>query len=107
MTMSITGITDLYLYSDATPASSEAREYLDSNGIEYTDLCYRDPSQHNICLDALRTWWPDDFGDTEIPLLVYTEVDDSIADPVHYNKRFIKGEDLPDSEIVELYLMGT
>jgi len=56
-------------------ASAQFRQWLDQNGIAYTNLDYADPLDD---LRALSTWYDDDNGDpvifTNSPVLTYDRV---------------------------------
>jgi hypothetical protein len=89
--MAITKIDDVFLYAGVTAGSAEVwniKQWLTSNNIKYTLLFYGDDSQHTDIFRALNSWWPD-ANITDFPLLVYTEIDDSLS-PSQYPKKYFK-----------------
>lgn len=73
----LVGIANIYLYTGLTKnatASFEAKEWMDSTGIQYTHLHYADPAQHESVFSALSTWFPDEqVAIADFPFVIYDE----------------------------------
>ena len=97
----IVGIAKIYLYTGLTPTggndSALARQWLDDNNIEYTNLWYGDSAQHQSVFDALNTWGIGEFND--FPFIVYDERHDDFTTV----KQSLIGLDaITNSNLVEL-----
>lgn len=109
-------IDDIHLYTNidwlaTNPGDShEAKDFMDSLGIEYTNLNYADPEQWPEVFSSLR-WWDfaniDGFHDfQDFPFLILTEVHDNLS-PSRYPRRLYVGlDEIKDSGIAEQYLIG-
>lgn len=67
---------EIHLYAKpGQAASATVRQWLDTEGIAYTNLDYADPTE---TLAALSTWFQDDEGNaitfTDTPVLIYDQV---------------------------------
>jgi hypothetical protein len=112
--MAIIKIDDIYLYTDIQEENNEqtesvnARAFMDSLGINYTNLNYSDTFQHDLNFIALSTWIFID-GQYEIksfPFVIYTEIHDDLS-PANYPKVLLYGlNEINDSNLLELYTLG-
>lgn len=115
--MSMTKIDAIYLYTDfqwdsnEVTESTEAKKFLDDNGIQYTLLNYAIKEDHENCLAPLRSWaFSNIEGGThsfeKFPFVIYTEVHDDL--PIDQMPRVLLfGIDaIKESNIVELYQLG-
>jgi len=92
---------EVHLYAKIGQAAcATIRQWLDSNGIAYTNLDYQDPTD---TLAALSTWFQDEEGNdiifTDTPVLVYDrllwEADDK-SDRYYHRQYVTDVNDLPD-----------
>ena len=92
---------EVHLYAKPGQAAcATIRQWLDSNGIAYTNLDYQDPTD---TLAALSTWFQDEEGNdiifTDTPVLVYDkllwEADDK-SDRYAHRYYVTDVNDLPD-----------
>lgn len=99
----LTKIVDVYLYTANTTeeACNQAKQWLDSNGVEYTHLHYGDASQHAQVFEALNSWFGTSFS--EFPIVVY----DELYDDQPSQRAFLYGiTALTQSNLAELYQLG-
>jgi arsenate reductase-like glutaredoxin family protein len=92
---------EVHLY--ATPgqaACATMRQWLDSNGVAFTNLDYQDPTE---TLAALSTWFQDEEGNdinlTDTPVLVYDRVmweADDKSDRYAHRQHVTDVSNLPD-----------
>lgn len=95
-------IVQVYLYTTNTDdASAQAKQWLDTNGVEYTLLEYNDVAQHPDVLGALNSWFGTNF--TQFPIVTY----DEIYDDQPSQRAYIYGlTALTQSNLAELYQLG-
>jgi hypothetical protein len=112
--MAISKIDAIYLYTDMTweegekTDSTQARAYLDAEGVEYILLNYADPAQHEDATSPLRTWgFIDGYHDIKaFPFVIYTEVHDDMS-MTKWPKVLLYGLDaIIESNISDLYKLG-
>lgn len=76
--MSIIKIKDICLCTGLTMDNNENRaayDYLKQNNVNFRQLAYWEPTQHNDIWSSLKTWDPTKKID-KFPILHYIEIDD-------------------------------
>ena len=99
----LTKIVQVYLYTANTTeeACTQAKQWLEANGVEYTLLHYGDEAQHPDTLGALNSWFGTNF--TQFPIVTY----DEIYDDQPSQRAYIYGlTALTQSNLAELYQLG-
>jgi hypothetical protein len=112
--MAIIKIDDIYLYTDIQEEKNEqtesvdAKAFMDSLDIKYTNLNYPIPEEHHLNFVPLGTWV---FADGQhvfekFPFVIYTEIHDDLS-PAYYPRVLLYGlNEIKDSNLLELYSLG-